>query len=272
MTLATTLTQSEYPDLLEDLLESDVAYFRAAAACEDVLGLRISYMPGLESLAAACVVHQISAPPGDKLPQWLQVLEHRISILGFGHARFYQQRPDAQLEKQFRKNGYRPAQEIALLNTFEDKSLTGDGDTKVRLQPVLTEGDWSLKLKLHQAISHDPDGHVSLAETWLQMEQQKCDAGYMEPYLIFREEVVCGAVNYAPGGRIGRLKNIVVHPRWRHKGIAVQAARIIAHMAKERDMVAAGCFAMEDGPAINMYRNAGYFPVTCQTEWYKCLK
>ena len=88
MTFATESTQSEYPELLEELLESDVAYFRAAAAYEDVLGLRISYMPGLESLAAACVVHQISTPPGDKFPQRLQVLEDRISILGFGHARF----------------------------------------------------------------------------------------------------------------------------------------------------------------------------------------
>ena len=258
--------------MLEELLESDVAYFRAAAECEEVLGFRISHMPGLDALAAACVVHQISMPLGDKLPQWLQVLEHRISLLGCGHARFYQQRPDADLEKQFRKNGYRPAQEISLLNTFEDKGLRDDSDALVQLRPVRTEGDWSLKLKLHQAISYDPDGHVSAAETWLQMEQQKCAAGYMEPFLIVREDVVCGAVNYAPGGRIGRLKNIVVHPNWRREGIGVQAARIIANIARERDMVAAGCFAMEDGPALNMYRSAGYFPVTQQTEWYKRLK
>ena len=261
-----------YPELLEELLESDAAYFRAAAECENVQGFRISHMPGLESLAAACVVHKISRHGGYDHPQWLQAVEQRVQALACRHARFYLQHPDDELENQLRDNGYRPVREIALLNTYENPDFLKQNNDGIKLKPVLTERDWSLKLSLHQEIPKGPDGHVSRAETWLQMERMKCAAGYMEPYLIFSGDTACGAVNYAPESRIGRLKNIVIHPRWQRRSIGAQAARLIANIAKDRGMAAAGCFALEDGQALNMYRKAGYTPATQQTEWYKLLK
>ena len=270
--MATRSTEFECPELLQELLESDVAYFHAAAECEDLLGFRISHMPGLESLAAGCVAHKISKHGGPGHPQWLKVLEQRLSMLGCGHARFYQQYPDSELEKQFVQNGYRRTEEIALLNTFKDLVSRDPDDEQIHMLPVRSERDWGLKLSLHQEVSHAPDGHVSQAETWLQLERQKSDVGYMEPFLIFCQETVCGAVNYSPGSKIGRLKNLVIHPRWRRKGIGVQAAKFIARTAAERGKAAAGCFALEDGQALNLYKSAGYFPVTRQTEWYKDLQ
>ena len=272
MDLSIPSSDFKYPELLEELLESDAAYFRAAAQCENVEGFRISHMPGLESLAAACVVHRISKHDNCDQPQWLQAVEQRILALACRHGRFYQQHTDAELENQLRDNGYRPVREIALLNTYDNPGFHEKNDDSIQLRPVRTERDWSLKLSLHQEIPKGPDGHISRAETWLQMERMKCAAGYMEPFLIFSEDTACGAVNYAPGSRIGRLKNIVIHPRWQRKNIGAHAARLIANIAKDRGMAAAGCFALEDGRALNMYRKAGYAPATVQTEWYKLLK
>ena len=48
--------------------------------------------------------------------------------------------------------------------------------------------------------------------------------------------------------------------------------QVFARIARERGMTAAGCFALEDGQALNMYKKAGYAPAILQTEWYKCLK
>jgi len=264
-------SQFNYPGLLEELLESDTAYFRAAAECELVQGFQISHMPGLESLAAACVAHRILKPGGRIQAQCLQAVEQRFLALTCNHARFYQQHPDDELESWFRENGYRPTREIALLNTYDDPGFCEINDGNIQLRPVLTEHDWTLKLSIHQDIPNGPDGHFSPAEEWLQLERRKCAAGYMEPFLIFREDMACGAVNYAPGSQIGRLKNIVIHPCWQRKDIGAQAARLIAYMARERGMSAAGCFAMEDGQALSMYKKAGYFPVTVQTEWHKHL-
>jgi len=272
MDLTISSSHFQYPELLEELLESDTAYFRAAAECEQVQGFQISHMPGLETLAAACVVHRISKQDNGDLAQCLQAVEQRILALACHHARFYQQYPDDELEDWFRKNGYRPAREIALLNTYDAPGFHKPNDSSIQLRPVRTEHDWTLKLSLHQEIQNGPDGHASRAEKWLEMERKKCDAGYMEPFLIFREDMACGAVNYAPGPRLGRLKNIVIHPRWRRNDLGAQAARLIARIARERGMTAAGCFALEDGQALNMYKKAGYAPAILQTEWYKCLK
>ena len=272
MDLTIPASQFKYPELLEELLESDIAYFRAAAKSDLVQGFQISHMPGLESLAAGCVVHRISQHGGCHQSPCLQAVEQRILALACNHARFYQRHPDDELESWFRENGYRPAREIALLNTYDDPGFYEINDENIQLRPVRTKRDWALKLSLHQDIPKGPDGHHSQAEKWLQLERKKCAAGYMEPFLIFSQDRVCGAVSYAPGSRIGRLKNIVIHPRWQRNDIGAQAARLIARMARERGMTAAGCFAMEDGPALNMYRKAGYVLVAQQTEWFKRLR
>lgn len=93
----------------------------------------------------------------------------------------------------------------------------------------------------------------------------------MEPLLIYYQDQVCGSVNLALSDRLGRLKNLVIHPRWRRRGIGVEAARLIACLARDRGKVAAGCFAINDEPSLDLYKSAGYVPVTSQIEWFKTL-
>ncbi len=256
-------------ELAEELLETDAAYFCAGAETEELGGYRIAYLPGLAELAAACVVHPQSSTAG--LAQALPRLEQRIARLGYGHARIYQWAPDPEAESLLLRRGYRKETEIALLNSKMDPAPAGDETAATVLRPVVSERDWSAKLALHRDINLGPDGHESPADAWLEMERRKCEAGYMKAFLIVLHEQVCGAVGFAPSARIGRLKNIVIHPRFRGMGIGAQAARLIAAMARKDGKAAAGCFAMGDGVALKMYENADYHPVAEQTEWYRKL-
>jgi ribosomal protein S18 acetylase RimI-like enzyme len=255
--------------LVSDLLESDRAYFRAAAHCEIFQGCQLIRMPGLESLAAGCVVQNLASCNSDDASAWIQSVEERLLHLDCTHARIYQQYPDRGLEQCFIQRGYRAVEEIALLNTFN--TSTDVENKEIQLRPVCSEGDWSLKLSLHHDTAEDPDGHCSSAVSWLDMERRKCEAGYMEPFLIYSHDEPCGAVNFSLSGQVGRLKNLVIHPQWRRKSIGVEAARLIACMAQYHGKAAAGCFAIDNAPSLALYQSAGYLPVSKQTEWFKSL-
>lgn len=257
--------------LVRELLDSDAAYFRAAAHCARLPGCEMVHMPGLESLAAGCLVQSLTPALHLDSPFWLKALEEKIICLGSKHARFYQQCPNHELEQCFLENGYRRTEEVALLNMFESAGSFVDEPVKVTLRAVRSEKDWAIKLALHQEITEGPDGHRSPAGQWLDMERQKCAAGYMHPFLIYCGNDACGSFNLSLGKQLGRLKNLVVHPGWRRRGVGVQAVRLIARLAQEHGMAATGCFAIDDGPSLELYQIAGYLPVARQIEWYKSL-
>jgi GNAT superfamily N-acetyltransferase len=258
--------------LARELLDSDAEYFRAAANCELIAGCQVVHMPGLESLAAGCLVQNLTPALSLDFPFWLKNLEDRLLSLSSSHARFYQQYPDQRLEQCFLEHGYRRAEEIALLNVFETTSNHANESAEVTMHAVSSDQDWRIKLELHQETAEDPDGHLSPAAQWLDMERRKCAAGYMQAFLIYCGGDVCGSVNLSLGDQLGRLKNLVVHPGWRRKGIGAQAARLIAHLAQDYGMAAAGCFAINYGPSLALYQMAGYVPVTRQIEWYRDLR
>ncbi|MCZ6831580.1 MAG: hypothetical protein O7F73_18705, partial [Gammaproteobacteria bacterium] len=156
--------EARYHGLARELLESDAAYFCAAAHCETLPGCQLVHMLGLESLAAGCVVQRITCQNHGSFSFWLQAVEARLLDLDCTHARFYQQYPDNMLEQSFTQHGYRPVVEIALLNTF-DTTIEAENETKeIQLRPVRSERDWSLKLSLHRDTPQDPDGHSSTAD------------------------------------------------------------------------------------------------------------
>jgi GNAT superfamily N-acetyltransferase len=255
--------------LVSELLKSDGAYFRAAADCKTLQGCQLIRMPGLESLAAGCVVQTLAGCKHYDASARIQSVEERLLDLDCSHARFYQQYPDSRLEQCFIQRGYRAVEEIALLNTFN--TCIDVEDEEIQLRPVCSEGDWSLKLSLHHETAEDPDGHCSSAVSWLDMERRKCEAGYMEPFLIYSHDEPCGAVNFSLSKQLGRLKNLVIHPQWRRKGIGVEAAKLIACMARDHGKAAAGCFAIDNAPSLALYQSAGYVPVSKQIEWFKAL-
>jgi GNAT superfamily N-acetyltransferase len=261
--------QHDNLELVQELLDSDAKYFQTSARQEELAACNIVHMPGMQTTAVGCVV---LIGRNHALSKCLESVEQRLEELTCSHARFYQQYPDETLESLFLEKGYQRAEEIAMLHSLNGDQIDLQLFSKVRLQPVKTNADWSQKLRLHRANPSGPDGHEYRAETWVEMEQRKCAAGYMHPFLVRNQDEICGAVNFAPSKSLGRLKNLVIDQDWRRRGIGVHAARLIAARARELGKRAAGCFATVGGNAVNLYKAAGYFPVTRQIEWYRKLR
>jgi ribosomal protein S18 acetylase RimI-like enzyme len=68
------------------------------------------------------------------------------------------------------------------------------------------------------------------------------------------------------------MKNIVVDPAYRRRGIGTAVASAFGTLAAAMGCEAAGCFGIKDETGARIYRRAGYRVVTRQTEWIKPLE
>jgi GNAT superfamily N-acetyltransferase len=255
--------------LIDDLLESDARYFEAGATIVPVQGATIARMPGLESLAAGCVIQRIDAAGiPDDIDGWLEDIERRLRGWGVGHARLYLHRDAPDLETALTRRGYRSRDEVLVLKNGHS---TADTAEHVSLRPVESENDWAVKLALHREMGLGPDGHLAPAGLWVAMERRRSDSGYMTPYLVVVDGEVVGAANVAPAGRALRLKNVVVQSQHRLRGIGSGAVRLLADLAGPAGKVVAGAFVLDGAPAIRMYTNVGFEVASRQTEWSRDL-
>lgn len=253
------------PDpLAESLVESDSRYFEMAAEIEHTGGVTIAHMPGLVHIAAGCVAHR----PGlswdsDTTDAGIEVIECRLAELRCPQPRFYLTRPLSRLEQALAARGYRPRVELGLIT----RDLAPPERRDVRLRRVVDEDDWDLKVRLHTDCPMTPDGYATVPRDWVEMERRKCQDGGMMPYLIESGGVICGAVNAIAMGGLWRLKNLVVHPRFRRRGLAVAAVRLLAHEANMSGGHALGSFTLENDLGLRTYRRAGLAVITRQIEW-----
>jgi len=253
--------------LINELFESDTLYFEAGAVCVEVDGAIIANMPGLENLAAGCVVQRIDMQIVSTDPEaWLDNIELHLKKLAIHRARIYIQSHNDIVSTALRNRGYRPVDEVALLLHTNSRHIQ---DKSVTLRPILDQEGWDERLSVYRCIERGPDGHVSPPEQWIEMEITKCNTGYMLPYLIYKNEDVCGAVNLAVHQHLVRLKNMVIHPDFRRKNCGASAAGLFSDLAKQYGKFAAGCYAIENQASLPMYKKAGYLPVGKQTEWLK---
>lgn len=253
------------PDnLAETLLESDSRYFEMAADIELASGATIAHMPGLIHIAAGCVVHRLRR-------QWdpytaaagVEAIEGRLAELGCLRPRFYLTNPLPQLEHALEARGYRPRGELGMIT--RDLSPTKREDVRLRL--VADEKDWDHKLRLHADCPLTPDGYATPPHDWVAMERRKCELAGMKPFLIQALGRICGAVNAIDMGELWRLKNLVIHPEFRQRGVAAAAVRALAHEARMAGGQALGSFALADGMGWRTYLRAGLTVITRQVEW-----
>jgi len=256
--------------LLADLLESDASYFEAAAIVEKIEGASIARMAGLESLSAGAVVQRIEAKElPDNINGWIADIEHKFAAYGISQLRFYLQYPIPRLEMALNMDGYRSRIEhaVILFTNVDNRS-----SEEVTLKPCLSAADWTEKLAIHDSWEQAPDGHPAVAESWVSMERQKCDTGYMHPYLIYLHGEAVGAANAAPQGSLLRLKNLVVANNSCRKRIGSNTIGLFAHLAADAGKGAVGAFVLDDEPFLRMYTQRGYQIAGQQTEWVKSLR
>jgi GNAT superfamily N-acetyltransferase len=257
-----------HPEWSRDLLESDRRYFEADAELIPLPGAVLARLRGVEALAAGCVVHRIDAAalPSD-VDAWLAAIERQVRGFGCPRARLYQDAPHEALKAALARRGYVPCVEHGLVRTAD-----GIDDARtIELRLADDAAGWSQRRTLMEKSRRAPDGHVADPDLWVEMERRKHQAGYLQPYLIVSNGTAVGAVCAAVCGRILRLKNLIVDPVHRRRGVATATATRIAALAAEAGCDAAGCFALEGEPGVRAYTKAGYRMVTQQTEWVRNL-
>ncbi len=92
----------------------------------------------------------------------------------------------------------------------------------------------------------------------------------MRAWLIEVAGDPCGAVCDMQVDGLIRLKNLVIRPDDRRRGLGVAAALSIGEIATEQG-VALGSFALHGSCGERVYRRAGMRPAVRQTEWYRPL-
>jgi len=251
------------------LLESDAAYFEAGARIESLPGAVLAWMEGLELLSAAGVIARVDPGLGGHAPaEWLAVAESAVRQAGRSEIRVYLTRHVPELESRLRARGYRSRTEWGMLRLVPAPELQASRRSVV-LHPVVSAADWQAKAALHGALERGPDDHPAAGSAWVELERRKVEAGYMRPYLARCDGEVCGAFALSRHQSLFRLKNLVLHPDRRRRGIGAAVMGELIEMVASAGGRALGAFAVERSQGERLYRKHGFVAITAQTEWIR---
>ena len=251
------------------LMESERAYFRAGAHNRPACGGTLSVIPGLQHLPAGCVLHDIAAPPGpaDAI-SWVRSIERRFLRVGSRLCRFYLPGEPGQLAPLFEGVGYSSQTETG----FSRDLSASDSDivAHLNLRPLDPAHGWTQKIQLCIQAGLGPDGYDMRQGAYATLERTKCQSGYMRSYLYWRGSRAVGAASLAVNGEFARLKNVLVHPEYRSRGVG--RAMVIGMMDEARRQGAGtfGVFARTE-EARQLYVRCGMAEQLTQTEWTRAL-
>jgi len=251
------------------MLESEREYFRAGAHNRPVCGGTLSVIPGLQHLPAGCVLHDITAAPGpaDTI-SWVRSMERRFLRVGSRLCRFYLPgRPD-QIGPILQGIGYARQVETGLTRDLEAGAT--DIMAHLNLRPLDPARGWTQKIQLCIQAGLGPDGYDMRQGAYATLERTKCQSGYMRSYLYWRGSRAVGAASLAVHGGFARLKNVLVHPEYRARGVG--RAMVIGMMdeARRQGATVFGVFARTEA-ARQLYARCGMAEQLIQTEWTRAL-
>lgn len=249
------------------LLESDRAYFEAGAEVRDVPGATMALLRGMESLAAACVVHRVRQAEAGEPERWLGMMGREVGAAGCAALRIYLDEATGPLAAALAHTGAMRTVEVGLVRRADAAWTGGASSAALSIEPVRSADSWRAKLDFHRACPVGPDGHAAPAELWVGMERRRAGAGYLRPWLVRLGGTVCGTFGLAGQGQLARLKNLVLHPAYRGRGLARHVVRLAAEAAAADGAAGVGCFALERHHSLAMYRALGFAPVIRQYEW-----
>jgi GNAT superfamily N-acetyltransferase len=242
------------------LFDSDRRYFAAGAEALEFAGGTLRWMPGLQHLAAGCLVEPARAVSP---AEFACAAAEAVASVGAPLLRFYL--PDPQDHAaQWAEERFVPAVELAFARRPEP--LAGL-DLEAVVRAVITQADWTLKERLASAVESLPDGKPASAADWTALERRKSDAAYAQFYLVELDGEPCGAFALADCGPLLRLKNLAVHPGVRRRGIGRTAIDFALRHARDNGYQWVGAFGLEGGAGSRLYTGCDFEQVGSQTEW-----
>ena len=247
------------------LLESDRRYFEAGAVVDVVTGADLAWLPGSAPLAASLVVQRVRPAEVERPRQWLAAIGGAVEERGGLSLRMYLDEDANPIARALAALGAARSVETGLVRMLSGQDEVAACPFDVR--PVRTAEDWAAKLKLHQACAAGPDGHDAPAELWVAMERTRTAAGYMHPFLLWRDGEPCGTFALHSQGAFARLKNLLLRPDCRGQGHGAHLTQAALAQARQAGAAAAGVFALQAGGGKAMYLRAGFAPVVRQFEW-----
>lgn len=253
-------------DLSHDLIESDRTYFERGARLVGLPGAVLAHMPTFRDIPAAAVVHRVD--PGAVLPDpltWIVTVETIVADLGLPRSRFFLDRSTPELELALTMLGYASRAEHGLLRP------AAAADSRVQLVPICDDTAWSHKVSIHAPTENGPDGFVLDPHRWVTFEQAKQVAGYFTLYLALLDGVPCGSFGLNSTGKLLRLKNLVVAPAHRRRGVGAAILDAVSNMAHARGLAAVGCFSLPEGNGDRFYRANGFREAIVQVGWARTL-
>jgi GNAT superfamily N-acetyltransferase len=126
-------------------------------------------------------------------------------------------------------------------------------------------------LEVHSGIDAGPDGFALDPIHWTGFAKAKQAAGYFTVYLARRDGVPCGAVGFRRTAHLLRLKNLIVAPTHRRRGVGAAILNAAAAMAHAQGLAAVGCFALPGEAGEALYRRGGFVATTSQMGWDRPL-
>jgi GNAT superfamily N-acetyltransferase len=137
------------------------------------------------------------------------------------------------------------------------------------LIPVDDDAGWLVKERIHERCLPSPHTKAGDAGCWTALERAKARAGYMVPFLVYASGVPCGSLSLAATSTLVRIKNVVVLPEWRRRGVATAMIAAAVGEAHRRGKVGAGLFAVADTVGEIVYVRRGAAAIGEQYEWIR---
>ncbi len=256
---------------INKLMKSEYDYFHIGSENRSIFGGEISVVPEFEYLASGCVLHNVKLKNDDTdLLTWLNDIETEFKKIKAPLCRFYLH-PEINVKtKIFNEKGYEEVIEVGLIRHIEN-SLNDLKTVQGHLKLIDDNNGWHIKKNLYKISGKGPDGHNMKNGAFADFEKIKCDASYMTSFLYWKDEEPIGTVSLAIKNGFARLKNLLVHPKYRGKGIGEEIVISLMHEAKKSKATTFGVFAVKNMNAHKLYRSCGMKDILEQTEWSKEL-
>lgn len=251
------------PQLASRLVESDAQYFAAGAASRPFPGGVVRWIPGLQHLAAGCIVEADGS--ASCAVEFLEAAGDAVAAVGAPLLRFYSAGLGELWETELAEEGLLSAVELAFARRPEPFFPAVGGALPVRA--VTGPADWARKEKLARAAADLPDGKVATAREWTRLERAKAAAGYATFFIVEVDGTACGAFALAECGPLLRLKNLLVHSAFRNRGVGRAAVDYALRHASANGFQWVGAFGLEGGAGSRLYTRCGFDLVGSQTEW-----